>query len=206
MENPSGILELLIHYRYYLLFPLACIEGPFISLAVGFLIYLGYFSFFPAYGLLILGDIVPDTFYYYLGRFGSRKRFVERYSERFGFVANNFTYIEKLWEHHPRKTMFFGKLAYGLSIPFLISAGLVRMSLKKFLSFTIPVTIFQYGIILAIGYSLGHSYYLAEQYIRDTYMAIAGIIVVCIIGYIAISKYARTTIEVLEKEEEKNVL
>ncbi len=34
--STSEILHLLITYRYLALFPLACIEGPLVSLAVGF--------------------------------------------------------------------------------------------------------------------------------------------------------------------------
>lgn len=185
---------LLTKYGYFILFPLAAIEGPIISLVVGFLIYLGYFNFLPAYAILLLGDLIPDTIYYYIGRFGNKRKIMEKYGSRLNL-------IEKLWQGHGRKTMFLSKLAYGLSIPFLISAGLVKMPFRKFISYAFPVTLFQYGVIMAIGYFLGHSYQLAERYIQYAYVIVAAILIVFIIGYIIIVKYARRQIKEMEQQE-----
>ena len=76
--DSSVALHLLMTYRYLILFPLAAVEGPIVALLVGFLISLGYFQFFPAFGIMILGDLIPDSFYYYLGRFGNKKNLIEK--------------------------------------------------------------------------------------------------------------------------------
>ena len=193
--NLETITQLLIQYRYLILFPLAAFEGPIVALIAGFLWRAGYIAALPAYGILILGDIIPDSFYFYVGRFGNRGKFAEKYTLRFRTVFTNFKIIEKLWQNHPKKTMFFSKLAYGLSIPFLISAGLVNMPYKKFISYAIPVTLFQYGVIMAFGYFIGHSYLLAAQYIEQIYVVIAVILILLIVSYTIISKYARKQIE-----------
>ena len=189
------LVLLLTKYGYFILFPLAAIEGPIVSLVVGFLIYLGYFQFLPAYALLLLGDLIPDTVYYYIGRFGNKRKIMEKYGSRLNL-------IEKLWREHGKKTMFLSKLAYSLSIPFLISAGLVKMPFRKFISYAFPVTLFQYGVIMAIGYFLGHSYQLAERYIQYAYIIVAAILIVFIIGYILVVKYARRQIKEMEQEEQ----
>jgi len=189
------LVLLLTKYGYFILFPLAAIEGPIVSLVVGFLIYLGYLKFLPAYAILLLGDLIPDTVYYYIGRFGNRRKIMEKYGSRLNLV-------EKLWREHGKKTMFFSKLAYGLSGLFLISAGLVKMPFRKFISYAFPVTLFQYGVIMAIGYSLGHSYKLAEQYIEYAYMIMAAVLILFIISYILITKYARKRIKEMEQEEQ----
>ncbi len=198
----ESLVLLLTKYGYFILFPLAAIEGPIVSLVVGFLVYLGYLQFFPAFAILLIGDLVPDTVYYYIGRFGNRKKLIEKYGARYDFVSGNFKIIEKLWQEHGRKTMFLSKLAYGLSIPFLISAGLVKMPYRKFIAYTFPVILFQYGVIMAIGYFLGHSYQLAERYIRYAYIIIAAILIVFIIGYIFVAKYARRQIKEMEQHEQ----
>ena len=185
---------LLTKYGYFILFPLAAIEGPIVSLVVGFFVRLGYFAFLPAYGILILGDLIPDTIYYYIGRFGNKRKIMEKYGSRLNLV-------EKLWREHGKKTMFLSKLAYGLSTAFLISAGLVNMPLKRFISYTLPITILQYGAIMAIGYYLGSSYQLAAKYIDYAGIIIAVIFVIFITGYIFFIKYARRQIEKMEKEE-----
>ena len=145
--------------------------------------------------MLILGDLIPDTIYYYIGRFGNKRKIMEKYGSRLNL-------IEKLWREHGKKTMFLSKLAYSLSIPFLISAGLVKMPFRKFISYAFPVTLFQYGVIMAIGYFLGHSYQLAERYIQYAYIIVAAILIVFIIGYILVVKYARRQIKEMEQEEQ----
>ncbi|MCX6813212.1 MAG: hypothetical protein NTV77_01855 [Candidatus Azambacteria bacterium] len=188
------IVLLLTKYGYFILFPLAAIEGPIVSLVVGFLIYLGYLKFLPAYVILLLGDLIPDTIYYYIGRFGSERKFMEKYGPRLNL-------IKKLWQEHGRKTMFLSKLAYTLSVPFLISAGLVKMPYRKFISYAFPVTLFQYGVIMAIGYFLGHSYKLAEQYIEYAYMIVAAVLIIFIISYVFVVKYTRRQIKEMEQQE-----
>ena len=190
------LVLLLTKYGYFILFPLAAIEGPIVSLVVGFLIYLGYLKFLPAYAILLLGDLLPDTVYYYIGRFGSERKMIEKYGSRLNL-------IEKLWREHGKKTMFLSKLAYGLSIPFLLSAGLVKMPFKKFISYAFPVTLFQYGIIMAIGYFLGHSYQLAERYIQYAYVIVAVVLILFIVSYVFIVKYARKQIEKMEQQERR---
>jgi len=194
------MLALIIHYRYLILFPLAAFEGPFVSVIVGFLLHLGYVSFLPSYFILIMGDVIPDSIYFYIGKYGNHKNVVEKYSKKLKGIAANFDIIEKLWREHPRKTMFFSKLAYGLSIPFLISAGLVGMSYRTFIEYTIPATLFQYGVLMAVGYYLGKSYALAEKYIKYGGLLIGGVLVIFVIIYIISLKYARKQIIDMETE------
>ncbi len=198
MEN---LVLLLTNYGYFILFPLAVIEGPVVSLLVGFLMYLGYFQFFPALAVLVLGDVVPDVFYYYIGRFGNGKKLIEKYGARYNFISGNFNLVEKLWREHGKKTMFFSKIAYGLSTPLLISAGLVKMPLRRFVSYTIPISITLYTVIIIIGYYLGSSYQLAAKYINYAEIIIAIFFVIFIAAYVFSAKYARRQIEKMEKEE-----
>ncbi|MDO8669698.1 MAG: hypothetical protein Q7K65_05405 [Candidatus Buchananbacteria bacterium] len=194
------LVLLIIQYKYLILFPIAAIEGPIVSLAIGFLIYLGYLDFLPAYFILILGDLIPDTVYYYIGRLGDKKNFLNKYGSRLS-LASNIKILDKLWAFHPRKTMFLSKFAYGLSTPFLISAGLIKMPFRKFVSYTFPVILLQYALIMAIGYYLGQSYQIAEIYIQYTGILVAVIIVIFIVGYALFTKYARTQIIKMEQEQ-----
>lgn len=188
------------HYKYLILFPLAALEGPVVSLVVGFLIYGRYLDFFPAFGILILGDLIPDTAYYLLGRFGEKKKIIEKYGNNSKFISNNYEIVKKLWENHGFKTMFFSKLAYGLSTPFLISAGFANIPPRKFISFALPVTLFQYAVLMAIGYYLGRSYELAIVYVKDVQLVFAALIVAAVFVYIIFYKYAERQISKMENE------
>lgn len=202
----QSILSLLLTYRYFVLFPLACFEGPVVALVAGFLVHLGYFDILPAFLIMCAGDFVSDVLYYYIGRFGSQKKYLEKYSQRYKFIGDNFPALEKLWHVHSIKTMFISKLAYGLSAPLLISAGLAKMAARKFISQAFLVTLSQYVIIMTIGYYLGYSYNYAIKYIKFTGILIAVALIIFIIVYVSVQKYARREIEKLEKQEEPDLV
>jgi membrane protein DedA with SNARE-associated domain len=197
----SHITELILHYRYFILFPLACFEGPVISFVVGILAAAGYFNPINAYVVLIFGDIIPDIAYYFLGRYGEHKAIVARYISKIGVTEKHFDVIRKLWHTHTGKTMFFGKLAYGLSTPFLVSAGLVGMSLKKFLAYALPITLVQYAFLLALGYYFGGSFNFISTSLRDVQIIIAAVLVVAL-GYYFFTRYMRSKLLQEEKKEE----
>ncbi|MDD5050744.1 MAG: VTT domain-containing protein [Candidatus Pacebacteria bacterium] len=200
----SGTLfHLLVTYKYAILFPLACFEGPIISLFVGFMVYAGYINFLPAYIVLLFGDIIPDSVYYFIGRYGNKSKLFAKYGSKFEFVSKNIKLIEYLWRDHGKKTMFFSKLAYGLSTPFLVSAGLVNMKWRRFISYALPVTIFQYAVFMTAGYFLGSSYFVAAKYIQDAGIIIALVILTAFIFlYRYFARYAKKKITEMEIEEE----
>ena len=57
-------------------------EGPVLAIIIGFLIHQGYLAFLPSYIILIFGDIIPDSAYYYLGRLGKHKNIIEKYGSK----------------------------------------------------------------------------------------------------------------------------
>ncbi len=205
MLEVSTAITLILTYRYYILFPLACFEGPILALVIGFLVHLGYFNAVPAFLLLCAGDFFPDILYYYIGHFGHKKNFLEKYGSRFKIIANNFHIIEKLWRDHSYKTMFLSKLAYGLSTPLLISAGLSKIPVGKFIWRAFIVTVFQYGIIMTLGYYLGYSYAYAEKYLVWTSIILAFVLVAFIFTYHRIQTIAKRKIEELEKLEQQTI-
>ena len=199
--DQSGIIQLLMHYRYLILFPLAAFEGPIISLFAGILVSLGYFNPFIAYIILLLGDLVPDTIYYYVGRHGNSKTFLAKHGHKVGITEKRFETIEYLWKEHGFKTMFMSKLAYGLSTPFLITAGLSGMTLGRFYLFTIPVTVIQYAAFMLLGFYFGSSYEIISQYFKSAEIVIAGLAIVAIAAYYFFSIYMKT--ELVKKEDGK---
>ncbi len=194
----STILNLLMIYRYWILFPLAVFEGPIVSLVTGFLIHIGALSFWPAFVILILGDIIPDSILYFIGYWGGNTKLVQKLISSSDFFNKHFDSVGKLWTEHGRVTMFLGKLAYGMALPFIVSAGIVKIPFKKFISYTIPVTILQYGIIISIGYSSGKLYAAAGKYVDLFYFTIA-ILIIAIAAIYLVAKYARNKIVSFEK-------
>jgi len=197
------IALILLKYRYLVLIPLAAFEGPLIALVVGFLVSTGVLNLWISYAIMIAGDIVPDSLFYAIGYYGSQTRFVQRMLSKSSLFRDHFPIVEKMWNEHGRKTMFFGKLAYGMALPFLVSAGMVKMPFKKFIRYAIPITLFQYAPIMAIGYFLGNSYMAAAPYLNYAYLLLGAVVVVLVVGYLIAARYARRKIVALEGNMER---
>ncbi|HEX8994165.1 MAG TPA: hypothetical protein VF803_02835 [Candidatus Paceibacterota bacterium] len=197
----SPLIGLIITYRYVILFPLAAFEGPILSVMVGFLVATGYFNPLIAYGIMILGDVIPDGAYYFFGRWGRDKAFIQRYGARFGLTEHRFAVIERLWHKHPGKTMWTSKLSYGLSTAFLVSAGLAGMRLSTFYAYALPVTMVQYGLLMAAGYFFGNSYALISEAFSGFEAIIAAAVVAGAVYY-AVTRFMSMRLKKEEKEEE----
>jgi membrane protein DedA with SNARE-associated domain len=197
----ASLVALILHYRYLILFPLACFEGPLVSVAVGFLISQGYFNPFAAYALFILGDVIPDGIYYYIGRFGKRSALIERWGPAVGISPSRIEVIARLWADHPGKTMWVTKFAYGLSTPLLILAGVVGVPVDRFFRYSIPFSLLQYAVLMTLGYFFGASYALISNVFNGLGMGITALVVVGG-AYFAFTKYVRSRFWAEEKEEE----
>ena len=196
--SPDTLIHLIEQYRYWVLFPLAVFEGPVVSFVVGTLVALGYFDPYIALGVLILGDLIPDTGYYFLGRWGAGTALAKKYMAKLGSME----IVRRLWHEHGGKTMFFSKLAYGLSTAFLVSAGLVQMPLRRFLRYALPITIIQYSALMFLGYHFGNSFGTVTNILDHIQIVIAAVIIVAI-GYYFLTRYMRTRLLKEEEEEEK---
>jgi membrane-associated protein len=197
----EAIAPLILHYRYWILLPLATFEGPIVTFLAGTLVALGYFNIFVVYLLLLLGDIVPDISYYFFGRYGNRKKLISRYAAKIGIGDEHFDTIRRLWHKHPGKTMFFTKFAYGLSTPFLVSAGIVGMSPGRFLRSSVPISLANVGILLMLGYYFGNYFKFVSDTIYVIQIAVGGIAVVAI-AYYFLTRYMRKKLMEDEAREE----
>ncbi len=191
------IFDLLLNYRYVVLVPFSIIEGPTVSVISGVFIKLGYFNLILAYVVLVVGDIISDVGHYYIGHWGNRL-IIQKYVSQLGLIGKNLTAITHLWKTHPAKMMFLSKLAYGISGTLVVSSSLAHMSLKRFLRYTIPISLFQHVLFLAVGYGLGYSYELASGYIAYAGIGIAVIAVLFVLTYIGIAKRARHMLEEMQ--------
>jgi membrane-associated protein len=201
---PETAVALLLHYKYWILFPLACFEGPLISVVVGFLVSLGYFNPLAAYAIFILGDVIPDGIYYYIGRYGKRAELVDRWGTKIGLGPKRVDAIARLWAEHPGKMMWVTKFAYGLSTPLLIFAGLVHVPAKTFFRYSVPYSLLQYAVLMTLGYFFGSSYILISGVFNGLGIAVTAVVIVGG-AYIAFTKYIRKQFWVEEQKEEAEV-
>src|ERR1700730_3666378 len=64
------IIYLLDEYKYFILFPLAIVEGPILAVIAGFLCMRGILNIGLVLPVIVLADMVSDSACFFLGRKG----------------------------------------------------------------------------------------------------------------------------------------
>jgi len=184
------ISQLIIAHPYYFLLPLAIVEGPIVSFVAGFLIARGYLEPLPTFAILILGDFLPDMALYGMGRFGASWPWVRRMIDKGRLGQNQFERLSGVWAQHPVKMIFLSKLAYGLSPPLLMSAGLVGVPWRKFAGLSLLTTVVLRAILTALGFYLGGYSQAVASTLQAIELAVAAAIIAAVLYY-GLSYYMR---------------
>ena len=190
MRSLGPVTQLIAAHPYYVLFPLAVVEGPIVSFVAGFLISRGYLQPLPTFAILVLGDLVPDIFLYGMGRLRAFASFSRRLAAKIGIGDEHFETLRHVWVAHTMKTMLLVKLAYGLSSAFLVSAGLVRLSWGRFVAAVLIVTVAVRAILTGLGLFLGNSFRMVADTLQVVEIVVAGAIVAAI-AYYMVSRHLR---------------
>ena len=156
MLSIDHITQLLVAYKYFILFPIVVVEGPIATVIAGLIISLGYLNFLVAYLVIVAGDVAGDCIYYAIGRFG-REHFIERWGKYIGLNPQRVIHVEKHFDKHGSKTLFIGKMAHGIGSIFLVAAGMVKMPFSRFVSANLLATFIKSLILILIGYYFGQS-------------------------------------------------
>jgi membrane protein DedA with SNARE-associated domain len=146
----------LIAYGSVLILPLAVIEGPLVSIATGFLSASGYFDWAWALGLLIVGDLIGDVLYYWIGRSGRTP--MVGLLRRFG-VRNTVTPdMQRHLAEHSTKMLFIGKWTQSIGIVVLIGSGMLRLPLTGFILVNLVATVPKSLVLFGLGYFASNYY------------------------------------------------
>ncbi|HUZ92973.1 MAG TPA: hypothetical protein VNG29_03170 [Candidatus Paceibacterota bacterium] len=156
--SPQSIAHLIIAYRYWILVPLAIVEGPVVAFVAGTAASLGYFNLYALIAVFFVRDMGMDALYYFSGYFGGRTALAKRMLKKIGIREEEIDEVRLLWEKHPARTMFVGKLSYGVAQAFIVAAGVVKMRLRLFFAYGALVAVAQYGTLLLLGYFFGNAF------------------------------------------------
>jgi len=180
------MLDTILHYlfagRYLAIYLGAILEGPIVMTATGFFIKIGLFKILPAYILLILGDLTSDIGWYYLGYFGANKK-TSKLGHFFGLTPEFKEKIKQLFKNHEAKILFISKLTmgFGFSLATLMTAGALRINLKKYIFFNFLGELFWVAFLLTLGYFLGNIYHQVATGLRLGFIVAVGIIIVLVL-------------------------
>lgn len=186
----AQIIQLVLQYRYHLLFPLMIVEGPIITVIGGFLSSLGYFNAFTIYLAAVIGDFIGDTLYYAAGYYG-RKSFIERWGHYAGITAKRVARLEGHFQRHSGKTLVLGKLSQGIGAVILVTAGAAKMKYWKFIGYNMVATIPKSFILLLIGFYFGQAYSRISRYMDYTALITIALAVLFTLIYLIIKKVSK---------------
>ncbi|OGI95362.1 hypothetical protein A2917_02235 [Candidatus Nomurabacteria bacterium RIFCSPLOWO2_01_FULL_42_17] len=176
------MIEILLTYKYALIIPLAIIEGPIIAVVCGFLVTLKVFNIFLVYLVIVLGDIVGDGIFYYIGHSGKR---LLRY---FKVTEEKMEKIRNYFHHNHIKAIVMSKLVHGVGFTGLITAGASHVPYRRYLKTCVIISIVQSALMLVIGILFGNTYVVIGKYL-NYYAAGASVIVLLILLVVFIRKY-----------------
>lgn len=172
------LLALLLTYRYAVLFPAAVVEGPMVMILTGFLASLGYFQLASVYAALVVGDLVGDSLYYALGRWG-RWQFIDRWGKYVGVTRERTIALDDHFAQHSGKTLALGKLTHAVGAVILVAAGASGVPYRKFLWFNFLATLPKTLLLLLLGFYFGQAYRQFSHYLGYTAL---GMIIVLLLG------------------------
>lgn len=181
MPTSSPIFAWLFAYRYPILYPLAIFEGPVVMMIAGLLVRTGFLAFWPAYLLVIAGDLTGDVVWYFAGRHGARP-LINRFGKFLSLDAPTVEKLEGKFHQHQAKILFVSKITmgFGFAIATLIAAGAARVPFKKYFAINFFGEFIWAGVLMAVGFFLGHLYTLIDSSLRWAF-----IVALIVLGFLA---------------------
>lgn len=171
------VIQLLLLYKYAILFPIAVVEGPIISILAGFLSSTGQMNIYAAFGIVVAGDLVGDTIYYFLGRLGGQK-IIQRYGTRLRISPARVQRLEAHFRDHAGKTLVIGKFSHGLGAIVLFVAGLGKVKYPKFFVYNLFSTLAKSLLLVMVGYYFGYAYQRIDKYLNNAAYIVLGIAII----------------------------
>ncbi len=179
------------YLKYPLIFLGALVEGPMLMVTLGFLLHTGFFSFWPLFTALVLGDLAGDVGWYYIGYFFAEP--VLRKNGKFLSVTpETFGKIKTVFQRHHIWILFFSKITLGLGMALgtLITAGASRVPFRSYLLMNGLGELFFVGTMLTLGYFFGH---LTHSFaLGFKIVSLAGAIGFALLALYGFSRYARS--------------
>jgi membrane-associated protein len=163
---------LILTYKYWIILPLAIVEGPIVTIAASFLSSLGLLNIFIVYALALLGDIIGDILHYMAGRFGGRGM-IQKYGHFFRITESGVDQVlqkyfndkNSLW-----KVITLSKVTHAPSSAVMLASGLAKVDFRQFLLITTINNIFKVLVFVLIGYFFGEFYLIIGTYISNSWV------------------------------------
>jgi len=170
---------LLLQYKYFILLPVAMIDGPIVIMIAGLLVSLGYMSLVPVFILSVCGDVSGDFIRYGLGRWGGQA-FILRWGKYLGFDERHIVGIEEAFKERTGFLLLVAKFAYGAGSVFHAAAGIAKISISKFFIHNFLSSIPKTAALLYIGYYFGNAINDVDSALGNVALTLLFVIIISI--------------------------
>lgn len=163
------LIDTLGHFGIFLamLIESVCIPLPseVIMLFGGFMAEAGKLNFWLVVLAGILGNLVGSLIAYYIGKAGGRA-LVLKYGKYIFLNVNHLDKAEIWFNRYGASAVFFGRILPVIRTFISLPAGIAKMSLTKFVLYTILGCIPWNLFLTWLGYTLGSNWSVVEKYTR----------------------------------------
>lgn len=149
----------ILAYRYAIVFPLAVVEGPLVTLVCGFLARLGYFDLVLLYAVIVAGEFAADLLWYVVGRYAAWP-FTGRFSGFFHIAEPDVDRLVALFQRQHTAAIFLSKvtMGFGFALATLTAAGKARVPLGTYAGLNLLGGLIWTAALLFGGYLVGSGY------------------------------------------------
>lgn len=154
MNDLHPILQFISTYGYWIAIPIMIVEGPIITIVMGFLSSFGLFNILLVIMLATVSDLISDTIYYWSGYHGGPK-VLEKLKITQVHGNEELQKLKLRFEQHPGKIFFGAKVLTGIAHATFVLAGVTRINYGKILKFSIPGGIAWSSGLAILGFYFG---------------------------------------------------
>lgn len=181
----SEVINLILQYKYFIIFPLSFVEGPTTTITAGFLASLHYLNPIYVFLVVLAADLAGDLVSYSIGRKG--ESFIDQKGKYFGVTKAKIQRVKKFMKKNDIQTIFFGKFVPGFSIPTLVSMGLSKVKLERYLIIVTSAGVIKAFLLIMVGFLFGNAFNVLKIYL-DIATAIGVLAAVLIVSYFILEK------------------
>ncbi|MEI6799361.1 MAG: VTT domain-containing protein [Pseudomonadota bacterium] len=157
-------LALMQAHGLWLVGPMAVIEGPIVTVIAAYLAKLGYMQIFAVYAVCVLGDLIGDAMYYWIGRLGPAL-LPEPWLTRLGMTQARKLSLEGHFASKGGRTILFGKWTHSAGLPIMLASGAARMNFSAYMGYNLLGTLPKTALFTLVGWFIGSAYAAVDTWI-----------------------------------------
>lgn len=175
--SQEAVLQLMQSHGLWLVGPMAVIEGPIVTVIAAYLAKLGYMTLLGVYLVCVVGDLVGDAMYYWIGRLGPAL-LPERWLVRLGMTDARTLALNGHFAEKGGRTLLLGKWTHSMGLPIMLASGAAKMNFSVYMWYNLVGSIPKTALFVAVGWFLGSAYSAVDTWIWRASLGLAVVVAV----------------------------